>query len=323
MKQQIQSYEQMVLIPGGEFQMGSNDWESEPKEPPAGWPEWEHLLMREAFHDEQPIHTAYVRPFYMGAHPVTNAQYKMFIDTNPQWRKDQVEKDRGYSIYLRNWKGNDYPITEAYHPVAFVNWYAAMAYAEWRGVRLPSEAEWEKAARGGLVGMRYPWGNNRDSTFANSYVYDEHIGAYIVYHPGDIHVNYHSPRWFQKLKKHLKNRLSNTNTTSVGSYPANEYGLYDMVSNVSEWCLDSYGIDFYSKSPENNPLNLGEEFEGHENTIGNIDLILNNYKNIKTTRVKRGGKTAHRIPYVTVARRDSGYPSGDYSGFRCAMSITS
>ena len=320
MKQVTQSYEKMVLIPGGEFQMGSNDVESEPDTPPIGWPEWEYLLMREASHDEQPVHIVNVRPFYMDIYPVTNAQYKMFIDANPEWRKDWIAKED--TLYLNRWKDNNYPILEANHPVRYINWYAAMAYAEWVGKRLPTEAEWEKAARGGLVGMQYPWGDTRDSTLANAYVYEERIGCYVVYHHGDVLVNYTKPAWLQKLKKHLKKRTNNTETTEVGSYPANGYGLYDMVGNGKQWCIDSYDVDFYSKSPQDNPLNLGTEFESYENTIDNINLILNDYKNLKAARVQRGGKPAYRIPFVRVARRRHAWPSGDYGGFRCAMSVT-
>ena len=90
-----------------------------------------------------------------------------------------------------------------------------------------------------------------------------------------------------------------------------------MVGNVSEWCIDSYDTDFYSKSPRDSPLNLGEGFKSYENKFDNIDIILNDYKNVKTSRVKRGGRWG-RHPYVRVARRDRGWPSGDYSGFRCA-----
>ncbi len=171
MEQVTQTYKQMVLIPGGEFEMGSNDVESEPDEPPMGWTMDEHLLMREAFYDEQPVHTVYVRPFYMDIYPVTNAQYQMFIDANPEWRKNPISTSRTENtLYLEDWKGNHFPRHLADHPVKWVNWYAAMAYAEWVDKRLPTEAEWEKAARGGLVGRQYPWGNTRDSTLANSYV---------------------------------------------------------------------------------------------------------------------------------------------------------
>ena len=318
MEQVTQAYEQMVLIPCGEFEMGSNDVESESDEPPMGWTMEEHLLMREAFHDEQPVHTVNVNSFYMDINPVTNSQYMMFLDANPQWQKDRIAKDA--TLYLNRWKGNNYPILESNHPVRYVNWYAAMAYAEWVDKRLPTEAEWEKAARGGLVGMQYPWGDTRDSTLANSYVYEERIGCYIVYHHGDIHVNYTTPAWLQKLKKYLKKRISKTKSTEVGSYLANGYGLYDLVGNGKQWCIDSYDANFYSKSSKDNPLNLGAEFESYENTIDNIDLILNDYKNLKTARVQRGGKPVYRIPFVRVARRMKGYPSGDYGGFRCALS---
>ncbi len=93
-----------------------------------------------------------------------------------------------------------------------------------------------------------------------------------------------------------------------------------MVGNVSEWCIDSYDYDFYSKSPRDNPLNLGEEFKCSENTIDNIDLLINDYRNLKTDRVQCGGKPAYRIPFVRVARRMKEYPSANYGGFRCALS---
>ena len=118
----------MVLIPAGEFQIGSND--------------------------EQPGHKVYVDAFYMDEREVTNAQYKAFLMENPFWQKESVDPFFTYkAYYLSDWKGNDYPIGKGNHPVRYVSWYAAMAYAKWAGKRLPTEAEWEYAVRSGLDGL--------------------------------------------------------------------------------------------------------------------------------------------------------------------------
>jgi len=188
----------MALIPEGEFQMGSNYDET-----------------------EKPIHTVYLDAFYMDAYEVTNAQYKKFVDVNPQWIKDQIDERYHDGNYLKHWSGNDYPSGEGDHPVRHVSWYAAQAYAEWAGKRLPTEAEWEKAARGGLVGKKYPWGDGLIHDHTN---YDGTGGR-------DI--------WM--------------GTAPVGSFPPNGYGLYDMAGNVREWCADWYDENYYEDSPSENP----------------------------------------------------------------------
>ena len=190
-------FEGMVLIPAGEFQMGSND--------------------SEAQNDEKPVHTVYLDAFYMDVYEVTNAQYKKFVDANPEWGKDRIPKAYHSGNYLRHWNGNSYPRDKGNHPVVYVSWYGAMAYAKWAGKRLPTEAEWEKAARGGLVGKNYPWGDSIDSSKAN---YGGNVGG----------------------------------TTAVGSYAPNGYRLYDMGGNAWEWCLDAYSSNFYATSPRRNPI---------------------------------------------------------------------
>ena len=243
---------EMVLIPAGEFQMGSV----------AG------------YNYEIPVHTVYVDAFYMDKHEVTNVQYKRFIDANPEWRKDSIADRFHDGDYLKGWSGNDYPNGRADHPVVYVSWYAAMAYAKWAGKRLPTEAEWEKAARGGLVGKKYPWGDTIDGRKAN---YD------------------------------------NSNTTPVGSYGANGYGLYDMSGNVWEWCLDEWHGDFYRVSSGRNPV-----------AGGSITDIKNNYTNVKSSRVLRGGSWFNTARDVRVATRSYNTPRyADPSyGFRCARAVS-
>ena len=188
----------MSMIPAGRFLMGSNDSESKDREKPA--------------------HTVYIDAFYMGICPVTNADYKNFVDANPEWQKGKIQQVLHDGNYLKHWNENDYPSGKGDHPVVYVSWYAAMAYAWWSGMRLPTEAEWEKAARGGLEGEKYPWGNSNNTRKAN----------------------YNS------------NSVIRKETTPVKKYPMNDYGLYDMAGNVWEWCLDMY--DIYEISSNWNPI---------------------------------------------------------------------
>ena len=243
----------MVPIPAGELQMGSND--------------------PEANYDEQPVHTVYIDAFYMDKYEVTNAQYKKFIDAKPEWQKDHIDKAFHNGNYLEDWNGNDYPSGYANHPVRFVSWYAAMAYAQWAEKRLPTQAEWEYAARGGLVGKKYPWGDTMDIDKAN---YRDAVDG----------------------------------TTPVGTYPPNGYGLYDMVGNVWEWCLDEFNKDFYSVSPRENPLS----------GANSVDWIMSNFTGVKTRRVLRGGSFLHRPASLHIVECLAPYPDSvnNFYGFRCA-----
>ncbi len=120
----------MVLIPEGEFEMGSNNGNADP--------------------DEQPVHTVHLAAFYIDENEVTNGEFKDFVLANPEWQKEQINEKFHDGNYLQDWNGNNFPLGEREHPVRYVSWYAAMAYAVWLDKRLPTEAEWEKAARGGL-----------------------------------------------------------------------------------------------------------------------------------------------------------------------------
>ena len=172
--------------------------------------------------------------FYMDVYEVTNADYKKFIDANPQWQKDKALVSVVGNKYLSLWDDNMYPTGKANHPVVNVSWFAAKAYAEWIGKDLPTEKQWERAAHGTPVGKqydaitsisfgfpaaratliekRYPWGDAEPQSRAN----------YNRYTPT---TDFRDPP-----------------TEEVGSYLPNEYGLYNMAGNVAEWCLD--GLDF-------------------------------------------------------------------------------
>ena len=251
--------EDMVLIPAGEFQMGSIDADAD------------------ADDDEKPVHTVYVDAFYMDKHEVTNAAYKAFVDANPQWQKGNIQANFHDGEYLRDWDGNNYPAGKANHPVTYVSWYAAMAYSAWAEKRLPTEAEWEYAARGGLKGKKYPWGDTISSQNAN-------------YYP------------------HVRE------TTAVGRYAANDYGLFDMAGNVWEWCLDEWKFDFYADSPERNPLSGAPT----------IQWIQENFESVKSARVLRSGSWNSKARSVRVASREFYTPmlTSSVFGFRCVRAVT-
>jgi formylglycine-generating enzyme required for sulfatase activity len=185
---------EMVLIPKGKFIMGS------PKD--------------QGDEDETPQHEVYLDAYHIDIHEVTNRAYKKFVDaTGHQVPFVDAEWAAPY-----NWINGTYPEGKSDYPVVLVSWEDAKAYAEYVGERLPTEGEWEKAARGGLTNKSHPWGEGIDETVAN-------------YHFSD------SPRDYRP----------------VMSYPPNGFGLYDMAGNVWEWCSDWYDFNAYLKSPSPNP----------------------------------------------------------------------
>jgi formylglycine-generating enzyme required for sulfatase activity len=182
-------YLELVRVPAGEFLMGSD-------------PSKDKL----AHHEEQPQHRVYVSEFYIGKYPVTIEQYAAFV---------KATKHRA----PKYWKGGRIPSGKENHPVVYVSWDDAVAFCQWlsqetgKTFRLPTEGEWEKAARG-TDGRIYPWGNEWDETRLNS----SESG------PG--------------------------NTTPVGQYSPDgdsPYGAADMSGNVWEWCADWYDREEYQR----------------------------------------------------------------------------
>jgi formylglycine-generating enzyme required for sulfatase activity len=235
----------MVQIPAGEFIMGSDHGDS----------------------DERPIHTVYLDAFYIDKYEVANAQYRKFIEATGR-PEPKLWSDAAHN--------------QPNQPVVGVTWYDAMAYAAWAGKRLPTEAEWEKAARGGLVGKKYPWGDE----------------------PPDAGGQYRA-----NFDLEAANILKGySGTLPVGSLSSNGYGLYDMAGNVWEWCLDEYREDFYASSPRDNPL-AGDP----------MSALQADYHTIKTKRVLRGGAWDAYDNLIRVSNRNQDYPdSFPYNvGFRC------
>ncbi len=168
----------MVFIPAGEFQMGSEGGDS----------------------DERPAHRVYTDAFWMDRHEVTNAMYRRCVEAG----------DCSPPLNTTYYDDNQY----ANAPVVYVNWYQAQAYCEWTGGRLPTEAEWEKAARGGLAGATYPWGDDPPTCT-----------------PG-------APNGAQY-------DACSANEPDVMTFAPNAYGLYDMAGNVWEWVADWYDSNYY------------------------------------------------------------------------------
>ncbi|HTX72385.1 MAG TPA: SUMF1/EgtB/PvdO family nonheme iron enzyme [Rectinemataceae bacterium] len=164
--------------------------------------------------DEKPPHKVSLSAFRLCDHLTTNREYALFVRARPEWSKDRADADLRDDNYLSDWNGDDYPEGKDEHPVAYVSFYAAQAYASWLGKRLAREAEWECAARGGLVGKKYPNGDQMNDSLAN-------------------------------LAKQYRG------TTPVRQFAANGFGLFDMSGNLFEWTLDWFGP--YPKTEETNP----------------------------------------------------------------------
>jgi formylglycine-generating enzyme required for sulfatase activity len=278
----------MKLIPGGEFLMGANDAD--------GWPN----------DGEGPVRAVTLQPFYMDACCVTNEQFNNFI--NATGYKTEAERfGWSFVFYLflardalarvkqrvagsewwcrvesatwRHPEGQGTNIKKRWeHPVVHVSWNDANAYAAWAGKRLPTEAEWECAARGGLVQKRFAWGDELTPD---------------GYHRCNI--------WQGPFPTRDTAEDGYSGTAPVKTYKPNGYGLYNVAGNVWEWCHDWFSRDFHLTGPRVDPV--GPPSGDRKVTRGGSYLCHHSYCN----RYRVGARTANTPDSST-----------GNMGFRCA-----
>jgi sulfatase modifying factor 1 len=260
---------ELVSIPGGEFLMGSD-----PDELERIWQRFNWDIAEIQFtKSEQPAHRVQVDGFVLYRKLVSVVQYRKFSELT----KRAMPPAPSYG-----WTDT--------HPMVHVSWDDAKAYCTWSGGRLPYEAEWEYAARGGQNGVDgtrrtvFVWGdelpkvrvaNLADESFKQGRDYNSNFHLFAGYNDGYPH------------------------TSPVDAFPPNNYGLYDMAGNVLEWCADWFADDYYRNSPKSNPRGPG----------------------VGVRRVLRGG-AFDTIPTITrISRRLGNFPDirHDEKGFRCLV----
>lgn len=229
----------MVRLDGGAFLMGTDD-----------------SLGYEA-DGEGPVHEVTLRPFLIDTEAVTNARFRQFVQATGhvtsaerfRWSfvfagllPDEFPDTRGVvqtpwwrQVYGADWSHPEGPHSDVAdrsdHPVVHVSWADAGAYCAWAGNRLPTEAEWEYGARGGLEQQRFPWGDELEPDG------DHRMNVWQGAFPTE---NACGDGWY--------------GTAPVTEYPANGFGLHNMTGNVWEWCADWFAPDFYASSPTTDPV---------------------------------------------------------------------
>ena len=243
----------MVYVPEGEFVMGSENPELE---------------------GSSPVHTVYLDAFWIDQTEVTNGMYQECVEAGGCTPPSSVGSHTR-DFYYGNPEYADYP-------VIFVDWFSATDYCTWAGRRLPTEAEWEKAARG-INGARFPWGNGGISgnllNFADR-------NSDVAWADQSIDDGY-------------------ADTAPVGSYPdgTSPYGVLNMAGNVNEWVADWYDGDYYSISPEANPIGPASGPPENRRVFRGVSFI----------DVGFAAESALR-------RRHSPSDASKVGGFRCAAS---
>ena len=275
----------MLYVPAGQFDMGSDDEDVEYALQLCK--EYHDDCNRGWFQDEQPVHTVVLDAFWIDRTEVTNAQFAAFVD-DTGYVTDAEQAGRSWARTEEGWGWVDsadwqHPVgpdssADDDHPVVQMSWNDAVAYCEWAGARLPTEAEWEYAARGGQ-GYAYPWGDEFDCSRGN-FDDERRVNDYVV--PGGEGCDGYD------------------RTAPVGSFPAGASwcGALDLAGNTWEWVADWYDENYYERSPAHNPL--GPE-EGDSKVLRG-ESWLGTPVRVRCT-FRYGPPPAYRLDYV---------------GFRCA-----
>ncbi|MGQ3683938.1 MAG: formylglycine-generating enzyme family protein [Candidatus Loosdrechtia sp.] len=285
--------EDMILIPEGLFLMGST------KEDIEKLAELDRTIEIERLQNEFPQREVYLSAYFIDKYPVTNAQYRKFIESDGYTQK-ALWSEAGWQYISENPLNNNDLNTilqgEQDSPVVNVSWYEAEAFAKWAGKRLPTEAEWEKAARG-TDGRIYPWGNAFDKARLNC---------------AEL-----------KIEK----------PTPVTRFPQGQsvYGCFDMAGNVWEWVADWYDSHYYQYAPDKDPQGpaLAEEnpYFGKPENVGVSVYELKpsaTSNTLSACKVLRGGSwNGSGVIHIRCANRDYDEPvyKNDTIGFRCARSL--
>ena len=233
---------EQAQIPGGTFLMGDSTGDGNPGD------------------GETPVHEVYLPPFSIDTTSVTNAQFARFVDDTGyvteaesfgfsavfhlalETSRENVMSSAGGTPWWFGVRGADWArpggpgsgLTARYdHPVVHVSWNDAVAYGGWAGRRLPSEAEWERASRGGIEGARYPWGNDLLDAHTGRWQCNIWQGAFPTNNLGE-------DGWLT--------------TAPVKTFVPNGFGVWQTVGNVWEWCSDWSSPSYYASSPRQSPL---------------------------------------------------------------------